>query len=162
MARFWRGPLFFVTAGLFCLSVSCKHQRPINQVEAGPAEKPGVRLTSLACLGAAHDRDIDKLISFFAEEASVLPSSGPVVHGKDQVRQFWSPLLANPSYNLSWRYTGLEVGKLGDMAYETGTYEMTLADPKGRLMTSRGKFLIVWKKLPSGQWKIAAYMSSAE
>ena len=43
------------------------------------------------------------------------------------------------------------------MAYDAGTYEMSLADKTGELVTTKGKFLIVWRKVRPGQWKIAAY-----
>ena len=160
MARFLPVPLFFVAVGLVGFALSCQHAA--EHVEAGPQEEPGVRVSSYMCLEAVHDRDIDRLIGCFAEDASVLAPSEPTAQGIDQVRESWSSRLANPGYNFTWQYTGPAIGHFGAMAYETGTYEMTVANKKGKLTASKGKFLIVWKKPRPGQWRIAAWMLSAE
>jgi ketosteroid isomerase-like protein len=48
------------------------------------------------------------------------------------------------------------VAKSHDMAYDVGTFELTLNDDKGRPSTVVGKFLVAWKKQKSGEWKVEA------
>jgi ketosteroid isomerase-like protein len=42
----------------------------------------------------------------------------------------------------------------GDLAVETGAYEMTLVPKKGPEVTDTGKYLTVWRKQPDGSWKV--------
>jgi ketosteroid isomerase-like protein len=39
------------------------------------------------------------------------------------------------------------------MGIETGTYEQTLK-PQGKTLHDTGNYLAVWKKQPSGGWKL--------
>ncbi len=57
---------------------------------------------------------------------------------------------------VSFATTQVEVARSGDIAYETGTYALTSTDKKGKATTSKGKYVVVWKKQPDGKWKAAA------
>jgi ketosteroid isomerase-like protein len=161
MARMWPWLFLFVSGGLIGLTAACR-QSPVERAEAKLDEGPGVRIASLTCLQAAQDRDIDRLTSCFAADASMLAPDEPIARGTDEARGFWSVRVTNPGYNFSWRYLGAETESSGNMAYETGTYEMTLTDQKGKLVTTKGKFVLVWKKSRPGQWKIVTFMFSAD
>jgi ketosteroid isomerase-like protein len=161
MARIWPWLFLLVSGGLIGLTAACR-QRPVGRAEAKLDEGPGVRIASLTCLQAAQSRDLDRFTSCFADDVSTIAPDEPVGRGKAEARDFWSTRLANSGYNFSWHYSRLEAENAGDMAYETGSYEMVLADQKGKLVTNQGKFLIVWRKVRPAQWKIGAYMLSAE
>ncbi|MDQ2963325.1 MAG: hypothetical protein M3R31_09260 [Pseudomonadota bacterium] len=47
----------------------------------------------------------------------------------------------------------VEVAHSGDLAYETGTFEESFKDSNGQPVKLVGKYVVVWKKQPSGQWK---------
>jgi ketosteroid isomerase-like protein len=42
------------------------------------------------------------------------------------------------------------------MAYEVGTYEMTVNDPQATPTTVLGKYVVVWQKQSDKQWKVVA------
>ena len=42
------------------------------------------------------------------------------------------------------------------MAYDIGTFELTMSDDKGKAATMVGKFLVAWKKQKNGEWKVEA------
>lgn len=161
MARMWPWLFLFVSGWLIGLTVACR-QNPVERAEAKLDEGPGVRIASLICLQAAQRRDLDRLTSCFDDDASTIAPDEPIARGRGEARDFWSTRLANRGYNFSWHYSRSEAEKAGDMAYETGTYELILVDQKGKHVTTQGKFLIVWRKVRSGQWKIDAFMLSAE
>ena len=58
--------------------------------------------------------------------------------------------------SVSWKATRVEVAKSGDMAYVSGTYEVTVNDASGKPVNDRGKYLEVWKKQADGKWKCGA------
>jgi uncharacterized protein (TIGR02246 family) len=105
---------------------------------------------------AAAEKDLEKMLSFYADDATVLPSNAPVATTNDNVRRLWADLFASPGLALSWRTIKVEVAKSGEMAYATGTYELTSNDASGNPTTDHGKYLTVWEKQSDGKWKCGA------
>jgi len=48
------------------------------------------------------------------------------------------------------------VAQSADLAFEIGTFDLTIADQTGKSSASRGKYVIAWKKQTNGDWKAAA------
>ncbi|MGH7983124.1 MAG: YybH family protein, partial [Candidatus Udaeobacter sp.] len=68
----------------------------------------------------------------------------------------WKDLLASPGVAISWKTAKVEVARSGDLAYTTGTYELTMNDASGKPINDRGKYVEVWKKQADGKWKVVA------
>jgi ketosteroid isomerase-like protein len=75
---------------------------------------------------------------------------------KEAIRNTWKDLFAIPALVIAWKPTRVELGKSGDMAWVSGTYELTMNDASGKPMSDRGKYLEVWEKQADGNWKCAA------
>ena len=105
---------------------------------------------------AASAKDVDKVVSFYSDDAIVLPANAPIATIKAAIRNLWSGLLTSPGVNMNWKTTKVEVSKSGDMAYASGTYELTMNDPSGKPVNDRGKYLVVWEKQTDGKWKCGA------
>ena len=105
---------------------------------------------------AAQSKDVDKTVSFYAEDGSVLPTHAPIATGKAQVREVWAHLLSLPGVKVSFAPMKIDVAKSKDMAYDVGTYELTMNDDKGNPGTEIGKYVVVWKKQADKQWKVVA------
>ena len=104
---------------------------------------------------AAAAKDLEKTISFYSENALVLPTNAPAATTKDAIRNTWKDLLASPGVAISRKTTKVEVARSGDIAYTTGTYELTMNDASGKPINDRGKYVEVWKKQTDGKWKVA-------
>ena len=105
---------------------------------------------------AAQSKDIEKVVSFYADDASALPFNAPIANGRDQIRQLWSQLMSTPGFSLSFGPTRIEVARSGELAYDIGTFELKLNDAQGHPSTTPGKYVVVWKKQPNGAWKAIA------
>ena len=105
---------------------------------------------------AAAAKDVDKTVSFYSDDAIVMPANAPIATTKAAIRNLWSSLLTSPGVNMNWKTTKVEVSRSGDMAYASGTYELTMNDPSGKPVTDRGKYLVVWEKQSDGKWKCGA------
>ena len=105
---------------------------------------------------AAGVKDLEKTISFYSENAIVLPTNAPAATTKDAIRNTWKDLLASSGLAIGWKTTKVEVSKSGDLAYTTGTYELTMNDASGKPINDRGKYVEVWKKQTDGKWKVVA------
>lgn len=93
---------------------------------------------------AAAAKDVDKTVSFYSGNATVLAPNTAMVTTNDGIRKIWAELLASPGLAISWKVTKVEMAKSGDMAYVTGTYEMTMNDAAGKptkIAASISKFL---------------------
>lgn len=104
---------------------------------------------------AAETRDLDKLLSFYSNDAMVLPAHNSIATTRDSIQSIFKNLLAVPGINLSWKATKVDVAASGEIAYTVGTYLLTAPDDTGKTTTDRGKYVAVWKKQPDGSWKVA-------
>ncbi|HJT81761.1 MAG TPA: SgcJ/EcaC family oxidoreductase [Chthoniobacterales bacterium] len=111
---------------------------------------------------ASEAKDLDKLISFYSDDAIVLPPNAAAVTTKDGIRNVWKEILNTPGATLTWKTTRVEVSKSGDMAYASGTYDFVMKDAGGKSTTERGKYLEVWEKEADGKWKCGADMWSSD
>jgi ketosteroid isomerase-like protein len=126
------------------------------QIGMQSADENEIRKADTAWSHAAENKDLDKFVSFYADDASAFPFNAPIANGKEQIRQLWSQLMSKPGFGLSFKPTKIEVSKSGDMAYETGTFELKLNDPQGNAMSIPGKYVVAWKKQPNHEWKAVA------
>jgi ketosteroid isomerase-like protein len=103
---------------------------------------------------AAGAKDVDKTVSYYSEDAVVMPPNAPSATTKEAIPKIWKDLLTDA--NISWKTKKVEVAQSGDLAFSSGTYEVTLNDPTGTPVNDRGKYLEVWKKQSDGSWKCVA------
>ena len=54
---------------------------------------------------AAESRDVDKLVSFYADDAIVLPAQAAIATTKDSIQNIFQRLLSIPGVALSWKPT---------------------------------------------------------
>ena len=128
----------------------------MQEAAARMSDEQTIRETIAAWSQAAGAKDLNKCVSFYTEDASVLPFNAPIATGKDQIRKVWSQLMSNPAYSLRFGPTQIEVARSADLAYEIGAFDLTLADESGKPAAIRGKYVVAWKKQSGGEWKAAA------
>jgi ketosteroid isomerase-like protein len=104
---------------------------------------------------AAAAKDVDKTVSYYSDDAIVLPPNAVAARTKEAVRAQWKGDL-DSLIKGSWTPTRVEVAKSGDMAYVSGTYEWTYKDASGKVINDTGKYLEVWEKQADGSWKCGA------
>jgi uncharacterized protein (TIGR02246 family) len=134
------------------LAIVCNF--PPNAKGAG---EQAVRDLDAAWSKAAGAKDLDKTVSFYADDAIVLPPNQAAVTTKDGIRDLWKGFLESLT-DISWKVTRVEMAKSGDMACMTGTYELTMKDGT----KDRGKYCEVWEKKAGGKWKVTTDMFSSD
>jgi ketosteroid isomerase-like protein len=123
---------------------------------AADADEKAVRDADAEWSKVAGAKDLDKTVSFYAEDAMVLPPNQAMVTTKSGIRDLWKGFL-DSLQNISWKTTRVEVSKSGDMACLIGTYELTMKDGT----KDHGKYCEVWEK-KDGAWKVATDMFSSD
>ena len=109
--------------------------------------------------------DADQLLSVFYEDDLTDMSDGsPNGYGRAGtagLRERSAKLFAEFSVRLAVIVN--EIAVLGDTAYDYGCHEFTLT-PKngGEAIFKRQRYFEVWKKGPSGDWKISLFIDNAD
>jgi ketosteroid isomerase-like protein len=125
------------------------------QQDTRAADEAAIKALDAEWSKAAGSRNVDKTISYYSEDAMVMPSNSPALTGK-AIRAMWQGMLASPNFSGGWTATKVDVS--GNLAYVVGTYEIGETDSAGKPMTDKGKYLEVWKKQADGSWKCVADM----
>jgi len=136
--------------------ISCQQQTQTTAQSDTKADEAALKEWDMQWSKAAGAKDVDKTVSYYAADAIVMPPNAAAVTTKAAVRKIWNDLLTAPGFSGGWKPTKVEVAKSGDMAYVSGTYEMTLNDASGKPVTDRGKYLEAVKKQADGTWKCVA------
>jgi uncharacterized protein (TIGR02246 family) len=96
---------------------------------------------------AARTGDLDRLASLYTPDAIALPPDGPLVKGRDAIKQMWGTVAQQIGLK-DVRLATLDFEQAGDTGYEVG--EATLTVSNG---TAVAKFVVIWKKI-GGQWRL--------
>ena len=123
---------------------------------ADPKLEQALRDTDDQWSKAAGSKDVDKTMSFYADDAVVMPPNAAIASTKDAIRKIWSDMFTTAGFSISWKATKVEVAKSGDIGFVSGTYEVTMNDASGKPASERGKYLVVWEKQADGKWKCGA------
>jgi uncharacterized protein (TIGR02246 family) len=120
-----------------------------------PADELAIREIDAAWSRALQNKDLDQVISNYAEDASFLPPDEPIVVGRAQIREWFAKRVSLPGYSATFAATTVRVSKSGDIAYELGTFRVSINDPAGKPVVHLGKHLVTWEKRDGG-WKVTA------
>jgi uncharacterized protein (TIGR02246 family) len=93
-------------------------------------------------------QDAAGVAAAYSPDAHAFPPNAPIIKGRAGIQKMWQDVINSGITGLSLATT--EVESAGDIAYESGTYEMKTKDGK---VADRGKYCVVWKKV-KGQWML--------
>lgn len=102
---------------------------------------------------ASEGKDLERILSYWSDDATVYPPGGPVVQGKAAIRAFVEKSLSTPGFHITWTPDRASLSTDGTMAYTTVTNAMTVTGPDGKPMTTAGRGIAVWRRVPGGGWK---------
>jgi uncharacterized protein (TIGR02246 family) len=118
------------------------------------ADLKAVHDTEAAWSQSFSTKDVDKVTSYYSDDASVYMPGTPVIKGMTAIKAGFKGMMADKNYSLSFTPDGGDVAKSGDVAYTHGTYTATSTDPKTKkVMHEKGKYLTIFKKQSDGTWK---------
>lgn len=136
---------------------------PANNPVTQPTLSPGVM--QLLQLDAQFARETlagggKTFAEWFADDALTLNNGKAAVYGKTNIAASagWDP----KQYQLQWTPTGGQMGPSGDMGFTWGHYDGHSKDRNGNDVTTSGRYITVWKRLPDGKWKVTLDASAEE
>jgi uncharacterized protein (TIGR02246 family) len=109
---------------------------------------------------ACNTRQLDELLDLYAPDALVLRSNLPLLRGAAAIREFFFSAIESGLGEVSVDPIRVEV--LGDLAHEVGRYSALVPGTTGKRREERGKYLWVFAKQNSGDWKLVSECWSSD
>jgi ketosteroid isomerase-like protein len=109
---------------------------------------------------ACNTRQLDELIELYAADALVLRANLPAIRGAMAVREFFFASLEAGLGEVALDPLRVEVS--GDLAHEVGRYSALVPGTAGKRREERGKYLWVFAKQSSGDWKLLSECWSSD
>jgi len=111
---------------------------------------------------AAAGKDVDKVVSYWSDDAVVIFPGQPVLKGKATIRAYVTSCFQTPGFKIHWASKDPTFSPDGKLAYMFGTDEATVPGPNGVPMTLHSRGISVWRLEPDGQWRCVADISNEE
>src|SRR5690348_7504338 len=147
MSRF--GVFTIMVLAAMLVNAGCRAQRKVNL----STEEAAIRRTDAVWLAAASAHDLDRILPFWADDATILAPGTPAIVGKDAIRKYVSSSFATPGFSIAWKTDKVEISQSGDLAYSYGTDRISLNTPDGKPVIEENEAVAIWKKQPDGSWK---------
>jgi ketosteroid isomerase-like protein len=137
--------------GLVVLAVTSACGRPAFDVAAEQQNllRRDAEWADLATAG----KDIEKILSYWSDDAQIIEPGQPVYAGKAAIRAYVTASLNTPGFKMHWVSDKPVFSADGTMAYMPGTDEMTVPGPNGALMTVHMRGVSIWRHDPDGVWR---------
>ena len=102
---------------------------------------------------AVKKADTTTIAANYADDAIVMAPGTDAWRGREAIRKgFGGMITSMPAKEFSLKTDDVALG--GDLAVETGAYDMTVQPKGGKEMKDKGKYVVVWKRQADGSWKI--------
>ena len=141
--------LFTMIVLALATAAGCGAQHKVNL----PGEEAAIRRTDADWLAAASAHNLERILPFWADDATILVPGTPAVVGREAIRKYVSGAFATPGFSITWKTEKVEVSQSGDLAYSSGTDRISLNTPDGKSVTEENRGVAIWKKQPDGSWK---------
>lgn len=106
-------------------------------------------------LAASEGRDVELMLSFWTDEAVVIPPGMPAIVGKPALRQYVQASLQIPGFKISWTSTDVTFSPDGNLAYIFSDNAVTMNDAEGSPQTTLGRAVTIWRRESDGEWRCA-------
>jgi ketosteroid isomerase-like protein len=150
-----------LAAGLACSAAPERAQSTASHRDSIAAEEARIRAIDSVWSAALQARDLDAVMSNYAEDAAFLAPRQPLIRGKGDIRAWFERQTAVPEYSATFSPTVIVVAASRDMAYEIGSYRVRYRDSDGTLVSRVGKHLVTWGK-EGGRWRVTAESISSD
>jgi ketosteroid isomerase-like protein len=105
---------------------------------------------------------MEKILSYWADDAVVMSPGQPPLKGKNSIREMIEGASKIPGFKISWEPLSVFVSKSGDLAYMIEQNQITVNDSLGNPVTEFNKSVTIWRKEADGSWKNIVDMWNAD
>jgi ketosteroid isomerase-like protein len=111
---------------------------------------------------ASVGKDVEKIVSYWSDDALLIFPGQPVLEGKAAIRAYVSASLQTPGFKIHWVSEKPVFSPDGKLAYMRGTDDLTVPGPNGTPITLHLRGISVWRIDSDGQWRCVVDISNEE
>ncbi len=137
-----------ITALLVFTLIGCSQPKIDKKAEGEKVMQISKEWSEVASSG-----DVEKTVSYWADNAVMIAAGQPPLDGKQAIRQMVEESFKIPGFRISWQPQSVEVSESGDMAYLIENSQVAFKDSTGNTITQNNKAVSIWKKQSDGKWK---------
>jgi ketosteroid isomerase-like protein len=126
---------------------------PLSGPAMSRAEGAIRRLTQDLAL-ACNTKQLNDVVELYAADSLLMRPNTPPIRGSAAIREFFFSALDSGLGEMEMETLRVEV--LGDVAYDAGRYKVLVPSASGKRREERGKYLIMYHRRGTGEWKILA------
>ena len=93
---------------------------------------------------ASEGRDSELILSFWTDDAVVIPPGQAPIVGKAALRQYIETSLQIPGFRISWTTSDVLLSPDENMAYLLSDNTVTMNDENGVALTTNGRAVTIW------------------
>ena len=123
------------------------------QDNAAEAEKI-IRQNAEAFSKALVNANWDAIVDAYTDDAKIFPGGKDILHGEEAIRAYWTPPGDAKNKVIYHKLTPEEIKIWGDEAYDWGYYEGKTLKADGTEVPWKGKYVVIWKEVSPGVWKM--------
>ena len=142
--------LFLPLAVIALALASCARQPDTAGFRKAVEEMTAASIESMSSGNA------DKAVAFYADDAVSMPPNMEPLKGKAAIEQWMKQMNASGMKVTACEFKTSDYGIDGTVAYDYGTYAMTVEVPGMGVMNDKGTYIWIWKKQADGAWKLSA------
>ena len=141
----------FILAIAALLLASCGSPQPDMT-----ALKKTIEEYNAASIDAMKSGNSDKVLTYYTEDAMEMAPNMAMFKGKAAIKDFQAQMAKSGMKINDAKFTSVDIDAGGKVAYEVGTYEMTMTMGNAPSMNDKGKYIAIWKLQEDGSWKVSA------
>ena len=111
---------------------------------------------------ASEGKDIDAILSYWTDNAVVIPPGMPTIKGKDQLRRYIEDSFKIPGFKISWNSSEVEFSPDGNLAHMFSENEVRFNTEDGSSIIVKGRAVTIWRRENDGVWRCAVDIWNSE
>jgi ketosteroid isomerase-like protein len=127
---------------------------PVTPIDRA-ADEQAIGALEIKLSKAVAAKDLDALVSLYADNGALYDEEAPIIRGKDAIREAWKADFTRPDINMSTTPRTVEISERGNLAWAHGLFSI-LHDSADRRNPDSFDYALVYMRQPDGKWKIMA------
>jgi len=139
--------ILLTLSSFFLLSVRCSTDLDLESLKSELLQADKDWAT------AAQMGDIDKLTTYWADDAINFFPGAPPAYGKESILALVKKNRSQPGFSLSWEPVKAIVASSGDLGYTYGSFQLAFNNTDSTTVNRSGNYVCIWKKDMGSSWK---------
>ena len=98
----------------------------------------------------------DKMMAYYEDDALEMAPNMTMAKGKDAIKAMQDQMTKSGMKMTAVSFSPIDLQAGGTIAYEIGSYDITVTMPSTGDVKDHGKYLTIWHQQPDGTWKVRA------